>query len=66
STTSELWLQGEYHAPFGALGERFDATVLHGAAERSLRDLLERIATRLVTTIREREESAARRARGLP
>ena len=65
STSSELWLQGEYHAPFGALGERFDATLLHGAAERSLRDLLERIATRLVATIREREESAARRARGL-
>ena len=64
-TTSELWLQGEYNAPFGAFGERFDATLLHGAAEKSLRDLLERIATRLVATIREREESAARRARGL-
>ncbi|NNM98355.1 MAG: hypothetical protein HKL91_00955 [Candidatus Eremiobacteraeota bacterium] len=63
--TSELWLQGTYTAPLGALGEGFDAALLHGAAERSLRELLERISAGLVTKIREREESAARRARGL-
>jgi len=62
---SELWLQGTYNAPLGALGERIDATVWHGAAERSLRELLERIAAGLVAKIREREDSAARRARGL-
>ena len=35
-TGSELWLQGEYVAPFGAAGEAVDATVLHGVARQSL------------------------------
>ena len=64
-TTSELWLQGTYHAPLGGLGERIDATLLHGAAERSLHELLDRIAAAIVAKIREREDAAARRARGL-
>ena len=62
---SELWLQGTYSAPMGALGDRVDAALLHGAAESSLHKLLEHIADVVVSTIREREESIARRTRGL-
>ncbi|MHB8140433.1 MAG: SRPBCC family protein [Vulcanimicrobiaceae bacterium] len=62
---SELSLQGSYIPPIGSVGDLIDATILHGAAERSLRDLLERIAQLLLTTIRTREEATARRARGL-
>ncbi|HET9029895.1 MAG TPA: hypothetical protein VFN49_06930 [Candidatus Aquilonibacter sp.] len=37
---SELWLQGQYVPPGGALGKGLDATVLRGVAERSLREFL--------------------------
>ena len=33
---SELWLQGEYEPPFGAIGAAIDATALHGVARATL------------------------------
>lgn len=44
----ELWLQGSYAPPFGAIGELLDRTVLRHAAERSLTSFLRRIADDLV------------------
>ena len=42
--TSELWLQGAYKPPFGAIGALLDRTVLRHAAQRSLQSFLLRLA----------------------
>jgi hypothetical protein len=41
---SELWLQGSYVPPGGAVGKGLDATLFHGVAERSLREFLSWLA----------------------
>jgi len=41
---SELWLQGAYKPPFGAIGALLDRTVLRHAAQRSLQSFLLRLA----------------------
>jgi len=40
----ELWLQGAYTPPLGRIGSHFDATVLRGAAQSSLRSFLQSFA----------------------
>jgi hypothetical protein len=40
----ELWLQGSYTPPLGQIGSQFDATVLRGAAQSSLRGFLQSFA----------------------
>jgi hypothetical protein len=44
----ELWLQGSYAPPFGAIGALLDRTVLRHAAERSLTSFLQRIADDMI------------------
>ncbi len=61
---SELWLQGSYEPPLGAFGIGADATLLHGAAENSLRGFLTWLGaevTRLVETHERDAMHAARR-----
>jgi hypothetical protein len=38
---SNVWLDGNYTVPMKSFGAFFDATLLHGAAERSLRNFLD-------------------------
>ncbi len=45
---AELWLQGSYEPPFGAIGEVLDRTVLRHAAERSLLSFMQRIVDDVV------------------
>jgi hypothetical protein len=40
----ELWLQGSYEPPGGVIGKGIDVTVMHGVAEKTLRDFLSSIA----------------------
>ena len=44
---SDLWLRGNYTVPGGAAGNAIDATVLRGAAARSLRDFITWLAARI-------------------
>ncbi len=60
---SELWLQGSYEPPLGALGAGTDTTVLHGAAERSLQTFLTWVANEVVRIVGEHEHDVARAAR---
>ncbi len=64
NTTSELWLQGGYEAPMGKTGAALDATILRGAAERSLKTFLEWLAKELRTHAIEREKRSNEEARG--
>lgn len=56
---AELWLQGEYVVPLGGLGRAIDATLLRGAAERSLRRFLSWLADEIRNEV-ERGEGTAR------
>ena len=49
----ELWLQGHYAPPFGAIGALLDRTVLRHAAERSLTSFLRRIADDVIADAKE-------------
>ena len=60
---SELWLQGGYEPPLGALGAGTDTAMLHGAAEHSLQTFLTWLATEVTRTVREREHDVARAVR---
>lgn len=48
----ELWLQGSYEVPLGVAGKAIDATVLHGAAARSLGEFLTWIARQVERKVR--------------
>jgi len=50
---AELWLQGRYAPPFGAIGALLDRTVLRHAAERSLTSFLRRIADDVIADAKE-------------
>jgi hypothetical protein len=51
SAASELWLQGQYDVPLGALGAAVDATLLRGVAERSLGKFLDFLAKTIVANV---------------
>jgi hypothetical protein len=53
---ARLRLSGTYHAPFRILGQLADRTLLHGIAEGSLADLLDRLAA---SVLAERSRAAA-------
>lgn len=62
---SELWLQGTYVPPFGAIGALLDRTLLRGAALRSLRSFLQRIADDVASNERAVESQHERGVRGI-
>jgi len=49
----ELWLQGAYTPPFGAVGTVLDRTVLRHAARRSLESFLQHIADDVIADAKE-------------
>ncbi len=65
---TELWLQGGYVPPMGMVGAGLDATVLRGAAERSLRTFLEWLGKEIkrVAEVNERELRDRVQQRGSP
>ncbi|MBV8639320.1 MAG: hypothetical protein JO322_14670 [Candidatus Eremiobacteraeota bacterium] len=60
---SELWLQGTYVPPGGALGKGVDAVLLHGSAENSLREFLDWIAGEVRDEVDRSERERAEQAR---
>jgi hypothetical protein len=61
SGVSEMWLQGDYVVPLGALGEAIDATLLNGTAKRSLAAFLDMLADTLTANVKSEQESEVRR-----
>lgn len=61
----ELWLQGHYDPPMGALGRGINVTLLRGAAERSLRTFLEWLAAEVGKTAVESEQERLRQSRNM-
>jgi hypothetical protein len=60
---SELWLQGQYEVPFGGIGAAIDATVLNGAAQRSLSAFLDVLSNAIVNNVKRDQELEANRRR---
>jgi hypothetical protein len=59
--TCELWLQGTYMPPLGALGAGIDATVLQGAAQSALRRFVDWLAMQIRERVEKDERDHARR-----
>jgi hypothetical protein len=66
SGASELWLQGEYDVPLGGIGAAIDATLLSGAARRSLAGFLDLLARDIVENVRKAQEGEINRRLGHP
>jgi len=64
SSACELWLQGHYEVPLGGIGDAIDATLLNGAAKRSLTAFLEFLAKTIVENVKREQESDVNRRRG--
>jgi hypothetical protein len=45
--SSTLWMGATYQPPLGAVGQEVDDLVMHGVAEATIKDFVERIAVRL-------------------
>jgi hypothetical protein len=45
--SSTIWMGATYRPPLGALGRELDEALLHNAAEATVRDFVEGVATRL-------------------
>jgi hypothetical protein len=45
--SSLLWLGATYQPPLGAVGQEVDELVMHGVAEATIKDFVERIGVRL-------------------
>lgn len=58
---SNVWLAGGYTVPMRSFGMFFDATLLHGVAERSLRNFLDDVVAACDARINEREREYLRR-----
>ncbi|HTA38601.1 MAG TPA: hypothetical protein VK760_05975, partial [Candidatus Acidoferrales bacterium] len=64
TSACELWLQGRYDVPFGALGAAIDATVFKGTAKRSLTNLVELLAKTVVENVKRDQANQVARHRG--
>lgn len=64
SSASELWLQGRYEVPFGAVGAVIDATLFKGTAKRSLSSLLEFLAKAIGENVKRDQANQITRHRG--
>jgi hypothetical protein len=59
-SSSELWLAGEYQVPLRQLGAFFNQTFAHGAAEKSLNNMLLELSDAVVARVENRELANAR------
>jgi hypothetical protein len=65
SSASEIWLQGDYEVPLGAIGAMLDATLFYGTAKRSLTAFLDMLANTITANVkREQEREVSRLTRG--
>jgi hypothetical protein len=60
----ELWMQGRYDVPFGAIGAAIDATLFKGTAKRSLSGLLEFLAKTVSENVKRDQANQVTRHRG--
>jgi hypothetical protein len=60
ASSSQLWLAGNYEVPGKGLGSFFNQTVAHGAAEKSLQNMMLELAEAVVARVEKRELAAAR------
>ena len=60
---AELWLQGSYDPPGGVLGKGLDTILLHGTAEKSLREFLHWLAGEVKTEVDRSEQERIDQAR---
>ena len=60
----ELWLQGRYDVPLGAIGAAIDATLFKGAAKRSLNSQLEFLAKTIGENVKRAQANDVTRHRG--
>ncbi len=60
---SELWLQGSYEPPGGMIGKGLDATLMHGSAEKSLKEFLHWLAGEVKTEVDRSEQERLDQAR---
>jgi len=60
ASNSSIWLAGDYAVPLKGLGSFFNQTLAHGAAEKSLTNMLTELAEGVVARVEKREMSAAR------
>jgi hypothetical protein len=64
TSACELWMQGRYDVPFGALGAAIDATLFKGTAKRSLSSLLEFLAKSVSENVKRDQANQITRHRG--
>jgi hypothetical protein len=66
SGACELWLQGNYDVPLGSVGAAIDATLLNGAAKRSLSAFLDFLAQTLTVNVRQQQQADVSSRTGRP
>ncbi|MGZ3509717.1 MAG: hypothetical protein ACXWNJ_15085 [Vulcanimicrobiaceae bacterium] len=59
-SSATLWFAGEYELPLRQLGALFDGLFEHGAAEKSLRNMLNELADAIVARVEKRELALVR------
>lgn len=59
-SNAQLWLGGRYELPLDSLGGFIDQTFAHGAAERTLNNMLSELADAIEARVQQRERAQAR------
>lgn len=59
-SNAQLWLAGSYDLPMQSLGALIDSTFAHGAAERTLNNMLNELADAIEARVQQRERAQAR------
>ena len=59
-SNAQLWLAGSYDVPLESLGGLIDQTFAHGAAERTLNNMLNELADAIEARVEQRERAQAR------
>lgn len=59
-SNAQLWLGGSYDLPLDSLGGFIDQTFAHGAAERTLNNLLNELGDAIEARVEQRERAQAR------
>ena len=59
-SNAQLWLAGTYEVPLHGLGGFIDQTFAHGAAEKTLENMLSELADAIAARVQQREREHAR------
>jgi len=59
-SNAQLWLAGDYQVPAHGFGGIFDQTLAHGAAKKSLDNMLNELADAIEARVQQRERANAR------